>query len=60
MERGSAWDLGEGSSSSALVDELTKRWEQLKPVILNLYLEQDMHLSTVVNIMRNQHHFYAV
>lgn len=52
--------FSQGSSSSAFVDELAKRWEQLKPVILNLYLEQDMHLSTVVNIMRNQHHFHGV
>jgi hypothetical protein len=60
MEQGSVPGFSQGSSSSAFVDELAKRWEQLKPVILNLYLEQDMHLSTVVNIMRNQHHFHAV
>jgi hypothetical protein len=32
-----------GSSSSTLGDELSKRWEQLKPIILRLCLEEDMH-----------------
>jgi hypothetical protein len=56
MERGSA----QGSMSSDTVDDLAQRWEQFKPVIIDLYLGQDMHLSTVVNIMRNQYGFYAV
>jgi len=51
--------FAQGSSSSALVDEQS-RWENLKPVILDLYLKQDMHLSTVVNIMKNHYNFYAV
>jgi hypothetical protein len=49
-----------GSSSSTLGNELSRRWEQMKPIILRLYLEEDMHLSTVINIMKTQHSFYAV
>jgi len=56
MERGSA----QGSMSSGSAEDLAQRWEKFKPVILDLYVGQDMHLSTVVNIMRNQYGFYAV
>ena len=58
MEQGSG--SIQGSSSSTKGDELSRRWEQLKPIILRFYLEEDMHLSAVVNIMKTQHSFHAV
>lgn len=48
------------SSASQPADPLTRRWNELKPIILNLYIEQDMHLTTVANIMRNQYGFSAL
>jgi hypothetical protein len=58
MEQGSG--SIQGSSSSTLGDELSRRWEQLKPIILRLYLEEHMQLSTIVIIMKTQHNFHAV
>jgi len=56
MEQGYRQGYATASSEPAIVE----RWEQLKPKILNLYIEQDMHLSTLVNIMKTDYGFYAV
>ncbi len=36
------------------------RWEEMKPTILRLYLQEGKDVSDVVTIMRTQHMFYAV
>ena len=60
MDSSSGSDVHMYSSSSVGNDQSARTWDNLKPLILNLYIHQDMHLDTVVNIMRNQHGFYAV
>jgi len=48
---------GYGASSEPT---LAERWAQMKPVIIDLYITQDMHRTTVINIMKRDYNFFAV
>ena len=37
-----------------------ERWEHLKPIITQLYVDRDMSLEDVAKIMKDQHGFDAV
>lgn len=53
MQQGS-----QGSQGSPLLDR--DRWEQLKPIILELYHHQKLTLPKVITIMRDEHRFFHV
>ena len=57
---GSLLTMQQGSAPFFFDIPLPDRWEQFRPIILDLYLQHNIPLPQIVTIMRDQYRFHAV